>query len=80
MEHIQKNTDKANKKQSKPQEKRMQHLINYFDELPQAHTKDAVDSLTEKIESFSLTEAIVEGFISKKCNLSIKKVTCYLIV
>jgi hypothetical protein len=41
-------------------------LINYFDEFPQARTKDAVDRLTENFESFSLKETVVGEFISNE--------------
>lgn len=70
-----KNTNKVNRKKSQLQDEHKQHLIGYFDEYPQARTKDAVDSLTENFENFSLKETVVGEFISKECNISIKKAT-----
>lgn len=70
-----KNTNKFNRKAIQPQEEHKRYLINHFDEIPQARTKDAVDSLTENFESFNLKETVVGEFISKECNLSIKSIT-----
>lgn len=70
-----KNTNRVNRKTSQLQEEHKQFLINYYDEFPQARTKDAVDSLTENFENFSLKETVVGEFISKECNLSIKRIT-----
>ncbi|KAI8642306.1 hypothetical protein BD408DRAFT_387596, partial [Parasitella parasitica] len=70
-----KNTNKVNRKSSQLQEEHKLYLINYFDEFSQARTKDAVDSLTENFENFSLKETVVGEFISRECNLSIKSVT-----
>lgn len=50
-------------------------MINYFDEFPQARTKDAVDRLTENFESFSLKETVIGEFISKEYNISIKSIS-----
>lgn len=50
-------------------------MIDYFDEFPQARIKDAVDNLTEIFENFNLKETVVGEFISKECNLSIKRIT-----
>ncbi|KAI9249562.1 hypothetical protein EDC94DRAFT_589102 [Helicostylum pulchrum] len=73
-----KNTNKVNRKPSQLQEEHKKYLISYFDEFPQARTKDAVDSLTENFGNFSLKETVVGEFISKECNLSIKTVTRHL--
>ncbi|KAI9259947.1 hypothetical protein EDC94DRAFT_585388 [Helicostylum pulchrum] len=40
-----------------------------------ARIKDAVDNLTEIFENFNLKETVVGEFISKECNLSIKRIT-----
>lgn len=52
-------------------------MVSYFDELPQARTKDTVDSLAENFDNFSLKETVVGEFIYKECNLSIKSITCH---
>lgn len=56
-----KNTNKVNRKSSQLQEEHKLYLINYFDEFPQARTKDAVDSLTENFENFSLKKQSLES-------------------
>lgn len=50
-------------------------MISYFDDFPQARTKDAEDGLIENFENFSLKETVAGEFISKECNLSIKTIT-----
>lgn len=48
--YTRKTQKKVNRKKIQLQDERKQHLIDYFDEYPQACTpKDAVDSLTGKL-------------------------------
>lgn len=53
-----KNTNKVNRKTSSTQEEH------------KAHAKDAVDNLTENLESFNLKETGAKDFISEECDLS----------
>ncbi|KAG2211168.1 hypothetical protein INT47_006287 [Mucor saturninus] len=51
------------------------HLINLYDDNPQARVVDAVASLTEKFAGFTLKETSVRNFLKTECNLSFKKIT-----
>ncbi|KAI7904674.1 uncharacterized protein BX663DRAFT_484778 [Cokeromyces recurvatus] len=54
-------------------EKHKIHLLNFYGSNPQARVVDAVCSLTEKFESFTLKESSVRSFLKTECNLSFKK-------
>ncbi|KAG2207671.1 hypothetical protein INT47_011791 [Mucor saturninus] len=68
---FEKQTNKINKPASRLDERHKIHLLNFYDSNPQARVVDAVCSLTEKFESFTLKESSVKT----ECNLSFKKVT-----
>lgn len=57
---LEKQTNKVNRKTSQLQEEHKIHLINFYDENSQARMSDAVTSLTEKFENFSLKNSSVE--------------------
>lgn len=59
----------------KLQEKHKEHLIRFYDECPTSRVSDAVQSLTEAFEDFSLKETSVRNFLKKDYNVSMKKVT-----
>ncbi|KAG1142322.1 hypothetical protein G6F37_005958 [Rhizopus arrhizus] len=62
-------------KTSQLQEEHKVHLINFYDEHPQARVSDAVASLTEKFENFTLKNSSVQVFLKNECNLSFKRIT-----
>lgn len=69
---LEKQTNKVNRKTSQLQEEHKGHLINFYDEHPQARVNDAVASLTEKFENFTLETSSVQVFLKNECNLSQK--------
>ncbi|KAG1350098.1 hypothetical protein G6F62_003375 [Rhizopus arrhizus] len=72
---LEKQTNKVNRKTSQLQEEHKVHLINFYDEHPQAQVSDAVASLTEKFENFTLKNSSVQVFLKNECNLSFKRIT-----
>ncbi|KAG1328514.1 hypothetical protein G6F62_008114 [Rhizopus arrhizus] len=72
---LEKQTNKVNRKTSQLQEEHKVHLINFYDEHPQARVSDAVASLTEKFENFTLKNSSVQVFLKNECNLSSKRIT-----
>ncbi|KAI8644075.1 hypothetical protein BD408DRAFT_414025 [Parasitella parasitica] len=70
-----KQTNKVNRKPSQLQQEHKQHLLEFFDNYPQATRQNAVESLTEAFEGFSLKETAVGNFILHECNLTMKRVT-----
>lgn len=70
-----KQTNMFNRKPSQLQEEHKEHLLNFFDKYPQATRHDAVESLTEAFENFSLKETSVGNFILNECNLTVKRAT-----
>ncbi|KAI8098193.1 uncharacterized protein B0P05DRAFT_576595 [Gilbertella persicaria] len=70
-----KETNKFNRKPSQLQAEHKYHLINFFDEHPQARKEDAVESLTKAFEGFNLKKSSVGSFILNECNLTVKRVT-----
>ncbi|CEG76332.1 hypothetical protein RMATCC62417_11241 [Rhizopus microsporus] len=72
-----KQTNALNRKPSQLEEENKQHLIQFFDECPQATRRDAVESLMEKFENFSLKEASVGNFILRECNLTAKRASLH---
>lgn len=70
---FEKQTNKINKSAGQLDEKHKIHLLNFYDSNPQARVVDAVCSLTEKFESFTLKESSVRSFLKTECNLSFKK-------
>lgn len=63
-----------NRKPSQLQEEHKEHL-DFFAKYPQATRHDAVESLTEAFENFSLKETSVGNFILNECNLTVKRAT-----
>ncbi|KAG0761020.1 hypothetical protein G6F16_008111 [Rhizopus arrhizus] len=59
---LEKQTNKINKSAGQLDEKHKIHLLNFYDSNPQARVVDAVCSLTEKVESFTLKESSVRTF------------------
>jgi hypothetical protein len=63
--------NKVNRPKSQLEEKHKIHLINFYDDHPQARVLDAVASLTEKFEDFKrnqrskLLEKGLQSFIQK---------------
>jgi hypothetical protein len=51
------------------------HLINFYDDNPQARLIDAVDSLTHSFADLSIKKSTVHNFLKSECNLSFKRVT-----
>lgn len=72
-----KQTNVSNRKPSQLQKEHKEHLIQFFDEYPQATRRDAVESLTEEFENFSLKETSVGNFILHECNLTFKRATLH---
>ncbi|CAO3664956.1 unnamed protein product [Rhizopus stolonifer] len=70
-----KQTNKVNRKLSQLQQEHKQHLLEFFDNYPQATKHDAAESLTEAFEGFSLKETAVGNFVLHECNLTMKRVT-----
>ncbi|CEG71373.1 hypothetical protein RMATCC62417_07117 [Rhizopus microsporus] len=70
-----KQTNMFNRKPSQLQEEHKEHLLNFFDKYSQATRHDAVESLTEAFENFSLKETSVGNFILNECNLTVKRAT-----
>ncbi|KAI9267290.1 hypothetical protein EDC94DRAFT_495331, partial [Helicostylum pulchrum] len=70
-----KETNKFNRKPSQLQAEHKYHLINFFDEHPQARKEDAVESLTKAFEGLNLKKSSVGSFILNECNLTVKRVT-----
>ncbi|KAG1077518.1 hypothetical protein G6F42_024792 [Rhizopus arrhizus] len=70
---LEKQTNKINKSAGQLDEKHKIHLLNFYDSNPQARVVDAVCSLTEKVESFTLKESSVRSFLKTEGNLSFKK-------
>lgn len=56
---LEKQTNKVNRNKSQLNEEHKSHLINFYDDHPQARVIDAVTSLTETFENFSLKETTV---------------------
>ncbi|KAG2214156.1 hypothetical protein INT45_002646 [Circinella minor] len=70
-------TNKVNQKQQQLQEEHKQHLIEFFDEYPQATRQNAVDSLMESFQNFNLKTTSVRNFILHEYNLTVKRVTLH---
>lgn len=51
------------------------HLVNFFDDNPQARLIDAVDSLTLHFAELSIKKNTVHKFLKTECNFSFKKVS-----
>jgi hypothetical protein len=66
---------KINRPISQLQEEHKEHLVEFYDQHPQASKQDAVDSLTQAFEGFSLKKTSVSNFILYVCNLTFKRVT-----
>jgi hypothetical protein len=57
------------------QDERKEHLIQFYDEHPLTSKQDAVDSLNQTFEGFSLKKTSVGNFILYNCSLTIKRLT-----
>lgn len=58
---LQKQTNKVNRKKSELDEEHKVH-INFYDDHPQARVSNAIASLTENFENFSLKDTNVRNF------------------
>ncbi|ORE01738.1 hypothetical protein BCV72DRAFT_320433, partial [Rhizopus microsporus var. microsporus] len=65
---------------SKPNDENKAYLVNFFDENLSAIIQDAVEDLTKSFESLEIKKSRVVGSMKEKCNLSVKVVTCHLMV
>ncbi|OAD73823.1 hypothetical protein PHYBLDRAFT_64777 [Phycomyces blakesleeanus NRRL 1555(-)] len=74
---LEKQTNKINKSAGQLDEKHKIHLLNFYDSNPQARVVDAVCSLDERFESFTLKESSVRSFLKTEYNLSFKKTIRY---
>ncbi|KAI9247885.1 hypothetical protein EDC94DRAFT_652847 [Helicostylum pulchrum] len=72
-----KQTNVSNRRLSQLQEEHKKHLIQFFDEYPQATRRDTVESLTEEFENFGLKETSVGNFILHECNLTFERATLH---
>ncbi|KAG1135142.1 hypothetical protein G6F37_011866 [Rhizopus arrhizus] len=70
-----KQTNQSNRKPSQLQKEHKHHLANSFDKYLQATRRNAVESLTEAFEGFSLKETSVGNFILYEYNLTVKRAT-----
>ncbi|OAD70135.1 hypothetical protein PHYBLDRAFT_60034 [Phycomyces blakesleeanus NRRL 1555(-)] len=71
---LEKQANKVNRKTSQLQEEHKVHLINFYDEHPQARVSDGVASLTEKFKNFTLKNSSVQVFLKNECNLLFKRI------
>lgn len=74
---MEKETNKQNRPKPQLDEKHRIHLINFYDDHPQARVIDAVASLTKQFEGFTLKETSVQNFLKYECNLPFKKITTH---
>ncbi|KAG2192435.1 hypothetical protein INT46_000767 [Mucor plumbeus] len=70
-----KQTNKINRAPSQLKEEHKRHLVQFFDERPQATRQDAVDSLMEAFKGFNLKKTVVGEFILHDCNLTVKRIS-----
>ncbi|KAI8972954.1 hypothetical protein BDB01DRAFT_749655 [Pilobolus umbonatus] len=74
---IAKKTNRENRPSSALQDDHKKHLINFFDNNPQAFIQDAVEDLTSNFAGLSIKKSRVHEFMRDECNLSIKKSTMW---
>lgn len=62
---------------SKPQldDRHIIHLLEFYDNWPQARVLDAMDPLTQKFSDLTVKKSTVHNFLKNECNLSFKKLT-----
>lgn len=51
------------------------HLLEFYDNWPQARVVDAMESLTQKFSDLTVKKSAVHNFLKDECNLSFKKLT-----
>ncbi|KAI8641033.1 hypothetical protein BD408DRAFT_368861, partial [Parasitella parasitica] len=74
---FEKQTNKDKQKTGMLQQEHKEHIINLYDQSPQARVVDIVESLTKSFENFSLKETSVRNFMKTECNLSFKRATLH---
>ncbi|KAG1048041.1 hypothetical protein G6F43_009546 [Rhizopus delemar] len=72
---LEKQTNLVNRPKPQLGQEHKTHLINFYDDNPQARLIDAVDSLTHSFADLSIKKSTVHNFLKSECNLSFKRVT-----
>ncbi|EIE85106.1 hypothetical protein RO3G_09816 [Rhizopus delemar RA 99-880] len=72
---LEKQTNLVNRPKPQLGQEHKTHLINFYDDNPQARLIGAVDSLTHSFADLSIKKSTVHNFLKSECNLSFKRVT-----
>jgi hypothetical protein len=68
----------VNRPKSQLDDRRKLHLLDFYDNWPQARIIDAMDFLTQKFSDLGVKRSTVHNFLKTECNLSFKKLTTQL--
>ncbi|KAI8097902.1 uncharacterized protein B0P05DRAFT_447952, partial [Gilbertella persicaria] len=70
-----KQTNLVNRPKPQLDERHKVHLLEFYDNWPQARVLDAMESLTQKFSDLTVKKSTVHNFLKDECNLSFKKLT-----
>ncbi|GAA5817014.1 hypothetical protein MFLAVUS_010549 [Mucor flavus] len=72
---FEKQTNLVNRPKQQLDDRHKPHLLNFYDDYPQARIVDVMDLLTQKSSDLSVKKSIVHIFLKTECNLFFEKLT-----
>ncbi|KAI8638013.1 hypothetical protein BD408DRAFT_36486 [Parasitella parasitica] len=72
---FEKQTNLVNRPKPQLDDRHKLHLLDFYDDRPQARIADAMNFLTQKFSDLSVKKSTVHNFLKTECNLSFKKLT-----
>ncbi|OAD71612.1 hypothetical protein PHYBLDRAFT_170276 [Phycomyces blakesleeanus NRRL 1555(-)] len=72
---FEKQTNLVNRLKPQLDERHKVHLLECYNNCPQAQVLDAMESLTQKFSDLTVKKSTVHNFLKNECNLSFKKLT-----
>jgi hypothetical protein len=70
---FEKQTNLVNRPKPQLDDRHKIHLLEFYDNWPQARVLDAMDSLTQKFSDLTVKKSTVHSFLKNECNLSFKR-------